>query len=201
VSEHQGNPEQMRTDMQLVRRCLAGEQGAFVEIVEAYQNMVYNLAYRFLGDSGEAEDLAQEVFLKVYRSLKSFKGLSTLKTWIYRIASNMSLNRIKYLQRRKKNSQVQLEGDANSEGLAPIDTLSDAAPGPEKEMHGRDINLRLQQALLNLSPEQQAVVILRDIEGLTYEEISVALDVNLGTVKSRLARGRMNIQEQMRDLL
>lgn len=201
VTDPQGNPEQIRQDMKLVKRCLKGDQKAFTQMVEDYQNMVYTLAYRFLGDSGEAEDLAQEVFLKIYRSLKSFKGLSSLKTWIYRITTNMSLNRIKFLQRRKKNNQVQLEGDANSDTLAPIDTLSDKAPRPDRNVHAGDISDRLQQALAEITPEQRAVVILRDIEGLTYEEIAGNLEINLGTVKSRLARGRMNIQEKLRDLL
>lgn len=201
MSERQGNQEQISEDMVLVQRCLRGDDAAFGQLVDNYQNMVYNLAYRFLNDSGEAEDLAQEVFLKVYRSLKSFKGLSTLKTWIYRITTNMSLNRIKFLQRRKKDKKTQLEGGTDDNSFSPIDYLSDTAPGPDKSVHAQDIHRRLQEALKQLSPEQQAVVILRDIEGLTYEEISSTLDINLGTVKSRLARGRLNIQEEMRDLL
>lgn len=191
----------MSRDMVLVRKCLSGDQEAFATVVQDYQGMVYNLAYRFLGEKGEAEDLAQEVFLKVYKSLKSFKGKSTLKTWIYRITSNMALNRIKFLQRRHRHGQVNLEGDGREDRLAPIDTLSDSQPDPLKRVHASDISERLQAALDELSPEQRAVVILRDIEGFTYDHIAETLDLNLGTVKSRLARGRMNIQELMRDLL
>ncbi len=193
--------DQLETERELVERVLAGEQGSFAELVRRFQNMVFNLAYNFLGNMQEAEDLSQEVFLKVYRSLGTFRRASTLKTWIYRITSNMALNRIKWLRRRGRNRQVSIDAGFNQDLPPMAESLPNDAPGPDKQVHGAQIRKRLMESLERLSDEQKAVVILRDIEGLSYEEIAVTLVINIGTVKSRLARGRANLQEMMRDLL
>lgn len=185
----------------LVRRCLTGHEGAFEELVERFQNMVYNVAYRFLGGREEAEDLTQEVFLKVYYALKTFRRASSLKTWIYRITTNMSLNRLKKLRRRFHHRQVSLDAPLAQE-LPPLsEAIADGSPGPDSGVRSSQIQKRLQKALDELSDEQKAVVILRDIEGLSYEEIADSLGINIGTVKSRLARGRSNVQEKLRDLM
>lgn len=185
----------------LVRRCLSGQDEAFEELVGRFQQMVYNLAYRFLGGREEAEDLSQEVFLKVFHALKTFRQASSLKTWIYRITTNMALNRLKKMRRRQQHRQVSLDSKI-SDDLPPLsESISNGSPGPDAGMRSADIHQRLQQALDELSAEQKAVVVLRDIEGLRYDEIAEALSINIGTVKSRLARGRSNVQDKLRDLL
>lgn len=188
-------------ELNLVRRCLAGEDEAFEELVHGYQNMVFNLAYRFLTSRQEAEDLSQEVFLKVFRSLDTFRRASSLKTWIYRITTNMALNRLKWLRRRLRHRQLSIDAGAEEEMPPMSESLPDLGPGPDRRLHGAQIEKRLQLAIDELSDEQKAVVILRDIEGLSYEEIAETLGINIGTVKSRLARGRANLQERLRDLL
>jgi RNA polymerase sigma-70 factor (ECF subfamily) len=198
AEEKQGRLEEER---ELVERCLKGDQSSFAEMVRRFQNMVFNLAYNFLGNPQEAEDLSQEVFLKVFRSLNSFRSDSTLKTWIYRITTNMAFNRIKWLRRRGRNRQISIDSNP-SEELPPMsDSLADDAPGPERKARSVEIRIRLMAALDALSDEQKAVVILRDVEGMSYEEIAETLGINIGTVKSRLARGRANIQDTMRDML
>jgi len=185
----------------LVSRCLAGKEGAFAELVERFQNLVFNLSYRFMGSPQEAEDLSQEVFLKIFRSLPTFRRASTLKTWIYRITTNMALNRIKWLRRRGQYRQVSIDVSVN-ENLPPLsESLPDRSPRPDNHARGAQIAERLQEALDELSDDQKAVVILRDIEGLSYDQIAGMLDINIGTVKSRLARGRANLQERLKDLL
>ena len=192
---------QLDDERSLVRRCLAGEENSFADLVGRFQNMVFNLSYRFMGNPQEAEDLAQEVFLKVFRSLDTFRRQSTLKTWIYRITTNMALNRIKWLRRRGRHRQVSIDVSASEEMPPMSDSLPDSTPGPDKTVEGFQIGERLQEALDQLSDDQKAVVILRDVEGLSYEEIAETLGVNIGTVKSRLARGRGNMQQMLKDLL
>ena len=149
----------------------------------------------------EAEDLSQEVFLKVFHALKTFRKASSLKTWIYRITTNMSLNRLKGLRRRMHHRQVSIDERASID-LPPLsETLATGSPGPDAGIRSAQIQERMQQALDELSEEQKAVVILRDVEGLRYEEIAETLGINIGTVKSRLARGRYSMQEKLRDLL
>jgi RNA polymerase sigma-70 factor, ECF subfamily len=192
---------QLEEDLGLIQRCLEGDEEGYEELVSRFQGMVYNLAYRFMGSPQEAEDLTQEVFLKIFRSLKSFRGASTLKTWIYRITTNMALNRLKFQRRRKRHRQVSIDQEMGQDLPPMSESLPDERPGPERQAHSTEITRRLQEALDSISADQKAAVILRDVEGLTYEEIAEALDINIGTVKSRLARGRSNIQEIMKDML
>jgi RNA polymerase sigma-70 factor (ECF subfamily) len=201
VAASQETPFLQDEDRELIERCLAGREEAFDELVVRFQNMVFNLAWRFMGETQEAEDLTQEVFLKVFRSLRGFRGASSLKTWIYRITTNLALNRLKFNKRRRQNRQVSLD-QAPAEDMPNLsEMVPDRRPGPEQRMHARQIESRLQEALDGLSDDQKAIVILRDVEGLSYEEIADALDVNIGTVKSRLARGRAGIQAMMKDML
>lgn len=201
MAASQETPFLQDEDRELIERCLAGREEAFDELVVRFQNMVFNLAWRFMGETQEAEDLTQEVFLKVFRSLRGFRGASSLKTWIYRITTNLALNRLKFNKRRRQNRQVSLDQAPAEDMPALSEMLADQRPGPEQRLHARQIESRLQEALDALSDDQKAIVILRDIEGLSYEEIADALDVNIGTVKSRLARGRAGIQAIMKDML
>jgi RNA polymerase sigma-70 factor (ECF subfamily) len=195
VATAEEKQDRLKQESELVKRCLDGDQRAHVELVRSFQNMVFNLAYNLLGNAQEAEDLSQEVFLKVFRRD------STLKTWIYRITTNMAFNRIKWLRRRGRNRQVSIDHGSNADLPPMSESLPDAAPGPERHAHSSEIRKRLMAALDQLSDDQRAVVILRDVDGLSYEEIAETLGINIGTVKSRLARGRAGIQEKMRDML
>ena len=195
------NEARVEADLQLIERILDGDDIAFDELVGQYQDMVFNLSYRFMGNAQEAEDLTQEVFLKIFRSLRSFRGASTLKTWIYRITTNMALNRIKFNKRRRRDRQISIDRPLEPD-LPPMnESLPDERPGPDRFAHSGEIQQRLQKALDEINEDQKAVVILRDVEGLSYEDIALALEINIGTVKSRLARGRANIQELLKDLL
>jgi RNA polymerase sigma-70 factor (ECF subfamily) len=195
------NDNQHAQDARLVQQCLAGEDDAFAELISLYQSMVFNLSYRMTSNWHEAEDLTQEVFLKVSRSLQSFRGHSALKTWIYRITVNMALNRIKYHKRRKANSHASLHARRTESSPSLEERLPDHTPSPDRMVGSVQINQRLQQALGKLVHDQRTVVILRDVQGLTYEEIAGALEIRIGTVKSRLARGRAALQTMLKDLL
>jgi RNA polymerase sigma-70 factor (ECF subfamily) len=201
LSVREENTVQLDQDRELIERFLSGQDEAFEELVVAYQTMIFNLSFRFMGDAQEAEDLSQEVFLKIFKSLKQFRGASTLKTWIYRITTNMALNKLKFYKRRRRDKQVSID-KSMGESMPPMsESLPDNRPGPERRTLSTQIQRRLQEALDSINDDQKAVVILRDIEGLSYEEIAEALEINIGTVKSRLARGRTNIQDMMKDLL
>jgi RNA polymerase sigma-70 factor (ECF subfamily) len=155
--------------------------------------MVFNLATRLLGDPEEARDVAQEVFLQVYRMLGRFEARSALKTWIYRIAVNQCHNRRRFWQRRRRDREEALD-----EGLLGVDALpSLGSKTPFEEARLRERAARVQGALLDLSFEHRSVLVLREVEGLTCGEVALALGVPEGTVKSRLSRAR----EAMRGLL
>jgi RNA polymerase sigma-70 factor (ECF subfamily) len=178
----------------LVARCLQGDGFAFSRLVALHEGMVVNLALRLLGDREEARDLAQDVFLQVFRTLGRFQGRSSLKTWIYRITVNQCRNRQRWWRRRRRDRALSLEA------LKPADEaqLSTGPTAPAFEhVARRETAQRVQAALLRLSFDHRSILVLREVEGLGCEEIATALGVPDGTVKSRLARAR----EQLRRLL
>jgi RNA polymerase sigma-70 factor (ECF subfamily) len=179
------------------------EPGAdsFDEVLSRYKDLVFNLSYRLLGDHAAAEDLTQEVFLRVHRGLKSFRGDSSLKTWIYRITLNAASNVRKSWARKGRRRHVSLEEPVRDGGPRRVEQLADTSPGPERVAHASDIARRLQEALNALPPEYRTAVILRDIEGLAYREIAEALEVSPGTVKSRIARARSRLRDALEDLV
>jgi len=165
----------------------AGDDAAYETLLERYQQPVYNLVYRLIEDPGEACDVTQDVFLKVFRNVGNFRGQSSLKTWIYRIAVNEAHNRRRWFGRHKR-PEVGLEGEEGSRGY--IDSLSDPARSPFDLALNLERRAAIEKALTTLNPVFQSAVVLRDIEDLSYEEIADILDVSLGTVKSRILRGR-----------
>lgn len=175
---------------------LAGDARAFARIVRAHEDMVFDLAFRLLGDEAEAEDLAQEVFAAVYRSLSSFKGESRLSTWMFRIVKNHALNRLKYLDRRDRGRQVAL--DDVSEGVLEL-------PGgpklPDRILQEAQERQLMEDALEALDEEHRLLVVLRDIEGLSYEEIAAVTEQPEGTVKSRLHRARAQLADAVARLM
>jgi RNA polymerase sigma-70 factor (ECF subfamily) len=167
----------------LVDSCRSGDPVAFARLVQLHEGMVFSLSARLLGDAEEARDVAQEVFLQVYRQLGRFEGRSALRTWIYRITVNQCHNRRRFWHRRRRDRE---------EGLEAVSVRAEVrgGPSPYDEARRRERARRVQGALLNLSFEHRSVLVLREVEGLTCDEIAEALGIPAGTVKSRLSRAR-----------
>ena len=178
----------------LVGRCLAGDEGACTELVEHHQRMVFQLAFHLLGDKEEALDLSQDVFLTVFRMLDRFRGQSTLRTWIYRIVVNQARNRQRWWRRRHQSAQVPLEVHVSEHGELP--SPKDDC-GPERLLRQKEQAERLWRALHELPFEQRTALVLREIDGLSYDEIGFSLNVAVGTVKSRLARARHLLRAEL----
>ncbi len=178
----------------LVSRCLAGDEQACTELVESHQRMVYQLAFHLLGDKEEALDLSQDVFLTVFRMLDRFRGQSALRTWIYRIVVNQARNRQRWWRRRYQSAQVPLDVHVSEHGelSSPRDDC-----GPERLLRQKEQADRVWQALRDLPFDQRTALVLREIDGLSYEEIGYSLNVAVGTVKSRLARARQLLRAEL----
>lgn len=183
-----GSSEVSREDDRLIEALRAGVAEAYERLVDTYQQPVYNLVYRLMDDPSETPDVVQEVFLKVFRNIGSFRGNSSLKTWIYRISFNEAYNHRRWFTRHKKQ-EVGLEKD-DEESLGFQEILSDPGRSAFDLMCDIETQELVEDALTGLNPSFRAAVILRDIEDLSYEEISEILQVSLGTVKSRILRGR-----------
>ena len=186
------------SDWELVQRSQAGDHEAFRELVERYQRKIAALALGMLRNREDASDVVQETFAKAYTNLDRFKGDSALYTWLYRIAFNLCVD---HQRRDARQSAVPLEVDERG-GLPS--TLPEGEPprdDPFQRTRDAEIARRLDEAIRSLTPEHQAVILLREIEGLSYEEISHALEVPKGTVMSRLHYARRQLQARLRGLL
>jgi RNA polymerase sigma-70 factor (ECF subfamily) len=181
-------------EAEFVSRLQANEDAAYDELVRTYNAPVFHVAYRMLGDSGDAADAVQEIFIKVFRNIRGFRGDSSLKTWIFRIAFSEILNRLRWWKRRFRSSTVSLDDDRK--GTAPIH-LRSSSPSPHHVLESKERDQAIQQALTKLSGEHRSIVILRDIEGFSYNEIAEILGVSCGTVKSRLARARADMKKSL----
>lgn len=183
----------------LLRRLRERDEKAFQELVEKHQNQIFNLLYRMIGNRAEAEDLAQEVFITVFKSIDQFRGESKFSTWLYRVAVNHCKNRIKYLARRHDRDQSELdevaEHQAVAQGGAPIG--AGHIEGPDRVLEGVELEAMVQKAIAQLEEEHRVVVVLRDIEELSYEEICEITGLPEGTVKSRLHRARLALKEKL----
>ena len=179
----------------LVDSCRLGDPVAFARLVQLHEGMVFGLSARLLGEAEEARDVAQEVFLQVYRQLGRFEGRSTLRTWIYRITVNQCHNRRRFWHRRHRDREEGLEAVPAAAATA----RGGASPYDEARRHERA--RRVQGALLGLSFEHRSVLVLREIEGLTCEEIAETLGIPAGTVKSRLSRARDAMRLRLRGLV
>ncbi len=179
----------------LVQRCASGDELACAELVAEHQRMVVQLAVNLLGDRDEALDLSQEVFLRVFRTIHRFRGQSSLRTWIYRIAVNQARNRHRFWRRRHRGDQVSLDQHIADHG----ELRSTGECGPDRLLAQKQLAERLQHALDDLPFDQRSVIVLREIDGLSYEEIAFSLGVAVGTVKSRLTRARQALRHELRD--
>ncbi len=179
----------------LVQRCVAGEEAAFAQLVGEHQRMVVQLAMNLLSDRDEALDLSQEVFLRVFRTIHRFRGHSSLRTWIYRIAVNQARNRHRFWRRRHRGDQVSLDAHVAQYG----DSMPNGEAWPDRVLAQKELARRLQVALDSLPFDQRTAIVLREIDGLSYEEIAFSLGVAVGTVKSRLTRARRALRQALRE--
>jgi RNA polymerase sigma-70 factor (ECF subfamily) len=183
-------------DRELIERLKRRDEGAFNTFVLRYQERVFRLLLRMLGDRAEAEDLAQEVFISIFKAIEGFRGDSQLSTWVYRVAANHCRNRIKYLSRRRRQLTEAYDEQASEEGHGRVS--HHARPdAPDRLMEARQTEHFLQAGLLTLDEEQRELVVLREVEHLSYEEIMAITGLPEGTVKSRLHRARAALREHI----
>ncbi len=188
-------------DAQLVERVKAGDQKAFELLVSKYQRRVLRLLSRFIRDPGEMEDVAQEAFIKAYRALPQFRGESAFYTWLYRIAVNTAKNYLTSQGRRPISmSQLQSADAEEGESFDAGDVVEDTNT-PDAVLHSRQVAETVNAAIEALPPDLRTAITLREIEGLSYEEIAEAMNCPIGTVRSRIFRAREAIAERLRPLL
>lgn len=191
-----GTGEEAAAEALLVEGLRAGEQEAYERLLAEYQQPVFNLVYRLLEDPSEAGDVVQEVFLKVFRHIGSFRGQSSLKTWIYRIAVNEAHNHRRWFSRHSRH-EVGLEQPQPESGRTYQSVLPDPGRSPYEMALGAETRSLIEQALARINPVFREAVVLRDVEDLSYEEIAEVLNVSLGTVKSRILRGREALRREL----
>ena len=188
----------------IVAELKAGSEEAYAWLIGEFHQPIYSLVYRILSDPADAADTTQEVFLKVFRGMKHFHGQSSLKTWIYRIAVHEASNRRRWWFRHKarETSMEPLENSgAQGSGLAMQETLVDEGESPFDSAAHEEVRARVEQELRNIPEPYRSTVILRDLEEMSYEEIAEVLDISLGTVKSRLTRGREALRKRLTEYI
>lgn len=185
----------------LIDRLRAKELGAFEDLLSLYERPVYSLLFRLLGDQEDARDAAQETFLKVYRSLPSFRGDSGLKTWIYRIAINQAMNQQRWWRRRRREETVSLDLSRGESDLTLGSSIPSRNASPEQTAIDNEREGRVMRALDQIKQEYRVALVLREIEEFSYEEIAEALSISIGTVKSRIARGREELRRRVKDFI
>ncbi|HYR85332.1 MAG TPA: sigma-70 family RNA polymerase sigma factor [Terriglobia bacterium] len=182
-------------ESRFIARLKANDDAAYDELVRTYNASIFHVAYRMLNDSAEASDVVQEIFLKVFRNINGFKEESALKTWMFRIAFSEILNRLRWWKRRYRFSTVSLDDPPNGNGNGFH--VADSRPTPEEILESKEQEIAIQQALSRLSSDHRSIVVLRDIEGFSYNEIAEVLGISIGTVKSRLARARGDLKKSL----
>ena len=183
----------MLQDRKLVRRLRQRDEEAFCELVRVYQHKVFNVIFRILGDRAEAEDVAQEVFVAIFKYIDGFRGESKFSTWVYRIATNHARNRLKYLSRRSYRDHQNFEDSHDS--VKENSPLSSTIDRPDELLLGKELESVIQEGLATLSEIHRTILVLRDVEHLSYQEIAEIVELPEGTVKSRLFRARVALKE------
>lgn len=199
--EMESRPGEDSHEARLVSRLRESDLDAFEELVAHFERPVYSLCFRLLGDGEEARDAAQETFMRVYRGLASFRGESGLKTWIYRIAINQAMNQQRWWRRRHRDETVSLELSRGESEATVGNLLPSATASPEQQAISNEREARIMKALAEIKQDYRVALVLREIEELSYEEIAQTLSISIGTVKSRIARGREELRRRIRDLL
>jgi RNA polymerase sigma-70 factor (ECF subfamily) len=179
----------------LVDGLRSGEESAYEALISRFQQPVFSLVYRLMSDPSDTSDVVQEVFLKVFRNIGSFRGNSSLKTWIYRIAVNEAYNHRRWFSRHRRQ-EVGLE-DEDDGAKSYCEVLPDQGQSPFEVTLSHETHALVEEALQNVNPAFRSAVVLRDLEDLTYEEIAEVLQLSLGTVKSRILRGREALRRSL----
>jgi RNA polymerase sigma-70 factor, ECF subfamily len=190
-----------RYEASLMARLRAHDLTAFEELVAHFERPVYTICFRLLNDAEDARDAAQETFLKIYRGLTGFRGESGLKTWIYRIAINQAMNQQRWWKRRRRDETVSLDLSRGDSSASFGDSIQGATASPEERAIDSEREHRLLRALAQIKREYRVVLMLREIEELSYEEIADTLEISIGTVKSRIARGREELRHRIREIM
>ncbi|MGD9562298.1 MAG: sigma-70 family RNA polymerase sigma factor [Pyrinomonadaceae bacterium] len=186
-------------EARFIEKLKAGDADAFDALVVRYSSDIFALLYRLTENTEEASDLTQETFMSALTAIKGFRGDAGLKTWLFRIAINHSRNRFRWWKRRRRDATVSIDAEIGNTEQKVHETLADKGRSPEDAAISNEREKALSAALNGLPDIYREAIVLCDIEGLTYEEISVSLGVNIGTVKSRIARGREDLRRKLRD--
>jgi RNA polymerase sigma-70 factor, ECF subfamily len=189
----------VRDDSLFIDRLRAGDAAAFEILIDRYSSDIYALLYRLTENAEEAGDLTQDTFLRALRSIKGFRGDSELKTWLFRIAINESRNRFRWWKRRRRDVTISLDATIGDSETAFSDTLADNSVSPEDAALSREREYAIKKALADIPDIYREAIILCDIEGMSYDETSAALGIGLGTVKSRISRGREELRRRLKD--
>lgn len=184
-------------DELLVERAKRGDVEAFEQLISHHEKTVYNIAYRLTGNHEDASDIAQEAFIRAYSSLADFRGDSSFATWLYRIVNNACLDE---LRRRKRQKVTYLDQAVEMDDGEVSRQIADTADGPEQALERVELQRAVQESILELDEEYRVVLVMRELQGYSYNEIAEALDLNLGTVKSRLSRARGALKEKFMSL-
>lgn len=188
-----------RTDEELILMVQEGQNQAFDILVGRYKNRLYSYLYRLLGNESEAEEFAQEAFVRAYMHADKYKTIARFSTWLYTIATNLVRNRIRNIRRRPKTISMWTEDSGGEDGRW-VD-IKDEAPTPEETMDQKRLQELIQQAIEKIPPKYRPSFVLREINGLSYEEIAATTGLKLGTVRSRINRGRMHFKKAVSPLL
>jgi len=179
------------TEQELIRKAKQGDQSAFEQLVLAHQNRVFTLAFRMVNDREEAADLAQEAFLKAWQGLPNFQGESSFSTWLHRLTTNLCIDWLRRQTRRREIEPVASLDDEERSWAEPADPGQD----PQRQLERKELHRALARALQALPDHHRQVLVMRELSGLSYQEIGQALDLDMGTVKSRIARARLALRK------
>jgi RNA polymerase sigma-70 factor, ECF subfamily len=198
MEEEQRQRASKEQEFSWIRAFLNNDRSAFDNLVRCYQDRVFNVCYRMMGEYEEANDCAQETFVKAYRGLKDFRFEARFSTWVLTIALNVCRNRLKSMEHRYQQKMVRIDSSQEeTRGLGHLE-IEDPAPNALAQLARKEQEVLLQKAIDELPRDAKAVAVLRDIEGLSYEEIAQITGYNLGTVKSKLARARQQLREKLK---
>ena len=178
----------------LVRRCISGDAAAWEEIVQQYNRRIYNICYRFTGSANDADDLTQEVFIKIYRTLSSYDvNRGAFMTWVTTVTRNLLVDHFRKARQERMTESLDTTTSDHEDAMPLGDRIPDEAPSPDSQVQSREAREAVHTALQKLSPELREAVILRDLQDMDYRDIAVSLKVPEGTVKSRINRGRAEL--------
>lgn len=183
----------------LIHRSQTGDRDAFRDLVDLYKDRIYSLAFRMLGSREDAEDVAQETFIRFYTHMHRYNEAYHLSTWLFRIANNLSIDRLRRFKKNKKELSLDAEIHG-SEGIALYDAIHDQSPTPEQKAITNEVEIRVREAIESLAPKYRNIMLLKYIEDMSVQEISQIVDLPEATVKTRLHRGREALRKKLRNM-